>query len=169
MGVGGGRWRWPRARGWPRPRPTTVFSFRMAQDRGSRTREEFSYAGLEMGRRIRDRVHCARGVSWRGVAWRGAVVSNGRVELDPVSLGLTHSPYWTHYRSVSLEPGADPEGPSGGGDATQVAYLQEENGPFAYLSGGAPELQGEGTHPSPPPRGSAPAPSSFSWQNVKCL
>ena len=30
--------------------------------------------------------------------------------------------------------GADPEGPSGGGgDATQVAYLQEENETFAHL------------------------------------
>ena len=54
-----------------------------------------------------------------------------------------------------VHAGADPEGPSGGGDATQVAYLQEENGPFAYLPGGAPELQGEGGDapiaPPPPP------------------
>ena len=34
--------------------------------------------------------------------------------------------------------GADPEGSSGRGDATHVAYLQEEYGRFAYLPGGVP-------------------------------
>ena len=52
--------------------------------------------------------------------------------------------------------GADPEEPSGRGDAAQVAYLQEENGRIAYIPGGAPAARlasrgGGGTHPSPPP------------------
>ena len=41
-----------------------------------------------------------------------------------------------------LVTGADPGGPSGRNAAAQIAYLREDDGRVAYLSGCAPQLQG---------------------------